>query len=217
MKRITPLVTVFLGTVLWFGPAAAQVGWVGGATVGVSSAKVSGDIALDSSARTGLLAGASIAYQFTGSSSIVLEGNWAGYGGKDVRLAGNSQVDGPVDLNLSYIEFPLLLSAFRPVGDRARIGFSFGVAAGIRVSCSVQSGSAGEADCEDSALNVNASTATFTVPAGLAIGYELQNGSVVMLDARYALGISGLFEDPLGGIKSRAVQITAKWTFPLRR
>lgn len=217
MKRITPVFSALLVAALSAGPAAAQVGWVGGATAGVSSARVSGDIALDSSSRTGLLAGLSIAYQFTGYSSIVLEGNWAGYGGKDVRLGGNTPVDGPVDLNLGYVEFPLLLNAFRPVGDRARIGFSFGVSAGLRISCSVESASEGDVDCEDSALGANASTATFTVPAGLAVGYELQNGSVVMLDARYALGISGLFEAPLGGIRSRAVQITAKWTFPIFR
>jgi hypothetical protein len=217
MKRTTPILSAIVAAALYAVPAAAQVGWVGGATAGVSSAKVSGDIALDSSSRTGLLAGLSIAYQFTGYSSIVLEGNWAAYGGKDVRLGGNTPVDGMVDLNLSYVEFPLLLNAFRPVGDRARIGFSFGVAAGLRISCTAESASAGKEDCEDSGLGANASTATFSVPAGLAVGYELQNGSIVMLDARYALGISGLFEEPLNGIKSRAVQITAKWSFPLRR
>ena len=217
MNRTTYLMAALVAGGLWASPAAAQVGWFGGVTGGLSSAQMSGDRALNSSSRNGLIVGAFASYQFTGYSAITLEGNWAGYGGRDVRFGGGGLTGDPVDLNLSYAEFPLLLSAFRPISDAARIGFSFGVTVGVKLSCKAQVGGASETNCADSDLDVEPSSMTFAVPAGLGLGYELANGSVLMLDARYALGVSGAFESPLSGVKNRAWQFTAKWHFPLRR
>ena len=217
MNRATLVVTASLVLSAFAAPAHAQVGWYGGVTGGVSSAKVSGDRALDSSSRNGMIAGAFASYNFTGYSAITLEGNWASYGGRDVRLGGAGLPSAPVDLSLSQVEFPLLLSAFRPISDAVRIGFSFGVTVGFNLSCKTQVGGDSETDCSESALEVGASGANFAVPAGLGLGYELANGSVLMLDARYALGVSGAFDTPLSGVRNRAWQFTGKWHFPLRR
>jgi hypothetical protein len=217
MNRATLAVTSALILAAFAEPAHAQLGWYGGVTGGVSSATVSGDRALDSSSRNGVIAGVFGSYRFTGSSAITLEGNWASYGGRDVRLGGAGLTGDPVDMSLSYVEFPLLLSAFRPISDAVLIGVSFGVTTGINLSCKAQVGSDSEADCSDSDLAVEASGVTFTVPAGLGLGYQLANGSVLMLDARYALGVSGAFESPLSGVKNRAWQFTGKWHFPLGR
>jgi hypothetical protein len=217
MNRATLVVTASLIFAAFAAPAHAQVGWYGGVTGGVSSAKVSGDRALDSSSRNGMIAGAFASYNFTGYSAITLEGNWASYGGREVRLGGSGLPSEPVDLSLSQVELPLLLSAFRPISDAVRIGFSFGVTMGFNLSCKAQVGGDPETDCADSELDVEASSVTFAVPAGLGLGYELANGSILMLDARYALGVSGAFTTPLSGVKNRAWQFTGKWHFPLSR
>ena len=216
-KNLLPVATLlFFAGLLIPTAARAQVGWYAGASGGVSAATFAGAIVESSSSTLGPILGGFLSYRFTGTSAVVLEGNWATYGGEKVNLRSGASAGG-LDLDLSYVEFPLLINAFRPLSDEVRIMVYFGVSLGFNLSCDTQIAGEAKTSCSESDLNTDAAGTVFSIPVGGGLGYTLQNGSMLAADVRYVWGVNDAMTDALTAVNNRAWQVTAKWFFPLRR
>ena len=151
-------------------PAAAQLGRSFG---GISGGPTYGDLAgpnLNTGSRWGFTAGLFSGYRMTGSTFVMLEGNWIQKGGAGTRL--------------NYIELPLTAGVVFPSFRSAlRLRIYTGIGVGFRVGC--DSGTA-VFDCD------LAKSPEWAWPVGATAVFR-NAGGFIGLDARYSHGLSNAF------------------------
>jgi len=151
-------------------PAGAQaqvvsryVGLTGGAT---TSSLASGGISSDW--RWGGTAGLMLGTVTFDYSFVELAPSWAQMGGGDVRL--------------DYIDVPLLIGGYMPLGGRETIARLYaGVGIGFKVGCN---DTAGGVSC------TGANGSAWSLPIGLSFARQVSSGKFIGIDGRYLAPLS---------------------------
>ena len=195
MKRIFTFAMAITFVALWAMPAQAQeeamrFGLHGGVTV----SSLSGNDA-DSDTRTGFFGGLYFNYLFSPYWTIGIESNWlSGIGAKNVTDSDSTgiPIDIPVDLKMSYFEFPVTLNFVFPLGESEKVWLRLqsGITPMLNLTCKVSlAGSSSEVDCDDE------ESVLWAVPFGAAFGMRVTDAAVAWIGARYQLGLSNAFKD----------------------
>lgn len=202
MRKIrTALLIAVFGTVLTT-PALAQLR--GGLIAGATYSKMSGDFITSSELKWNWFAGAYVDLQYRKNVSLEVELNYVNKGGKGVTE--NSQ---NIDLNVGYVEVPILANYLIPLGDKWRLGLYGGGAVGVPVTCDVTiEGS--DVSCVSS---LSSAKTEWLIPLGARLGYELSGASRLDLDVRYSIPLSEALE--VQNFRILTWQFLARWSTTL--
>jgi len=160
--------------------------------VGMTISKIGGDVDTDS--KVGLVAGAELQYQFTDRFALT--------GGALYSMEGGKK--GDLKLNLDYINVPILANYYVYGGLALKAGVQFGF--NVRSEYKGETTILGHTIKSDGGLD--AKTLNMSIPVGLS--YEYHD---FVLDARYNIGLTDIFDDIKG--KSSVWQITIGYKFAL--
>lgn len=189
-------------------PVQGQV-W-GGPRVGVSISNLGGDDAPDADSRTGMVVGWSFSVDGGPRWGFQPEFHYWEKGA-DARLLGFER-----ELDVSYLDIPLLLRLDLSPGSRVSPHVLVGPTVGINLTCELRTLAGpitGTRDCDDSE---GFSVKTLDLGVGAGFGVSMDMGTWKLLaDARYGLGLSDIFEDV--DMRNRGFGITAGASFPLTR
>jgi hypothetical protein len=142
--------------------------------------------------------------QYRENLSLEVELNYVNKGGKGVTE--NSQ---NIDLNVGYVEVPILANYLIPLGDKWRLGLYGGGAVGVPVTCDVTiEGS--DVSCVSS---LSSAKTEWLIPLGARLGYELSGGSRLDLDVRYSIPLSEALE--VQNFRILTWQFLARWSTTL--
>lgn len=115
--------------------------------------------------------------------------------GVDYVQKGGSGLMGPdlmeserVELDLDYIELPLLAEITLPLGTAWGLMAYGGVAAAFNVGCKAALGGGSKESCKDTPLG--GARTEWGLPVGGGLSYTLSNGESVVFEARYTWGQS---------------------------
>lgn len=201
MKKFV-LSTCVLGLLLMGAPPADAAKWAG-FKGGVNLADLSGDDVGDSDMRNGFSGGAFFGLGIGEQFGVQIEGLYVMKGAK-------AQV-GDDEIKADYIEFPILFVADLPAGD----AFAFNVFAGPTLGFNIKS----EVVDDGVTFDVKDDTQSFEFGAAVGAGFEYALESMsLLLDARYTIGATNLYEDEGGvsiDIKNRGIGIMAGVSFPI--
>ena len=203
------LVLAFLG-----GPLAAQENRVG-LVAGVSIASLGGDDSGDPDSSLGLDVGAYLSWEVAESWAI-RPGIYYVQKGAEATDAG-----GTLELNLDYVELPVLLEYRIPTEGALGVHLFGGPAVAFEVSCELElsgSGVSATVDCTDP--NLDGGFQTSSVDFGIMLGGGLRfsaGGSVdLVVEGSYNLGLTSIDDSPEDNdIKNRAFQINAGLSIPV--
>lgn len=161
-------------------PALGQLraGLVAGATY----SKLTGDFIVSSDYRWNWAVGGYLEVPYRSNLSLQLELNYVKKGGKGVT--DNTQA---IDLDVGYVEVPLLANFLFPLGGRWESALYGGVGVGVSVTCDVRVNETSEVSCTN---GLSGPKTEWTIPLGARLGYGLAGGSKVLLDARYSVPVS---------------------------
>jgi len=204
--RISPgllMAAILLGSSA--GTVHGQV--MGGPRLGVSVASVGGDDVSDVDSRTSYAVGWHLVFQQGTRWALQPELLYVekGFTG---RFLGVS-----TELKLGYAELPILVRLDLTDGPAAIPYIVAGPTLGVRVACSASArvgGATLERDCDDERVK--------RVDVGVAVGGGVRvdmGGLDLLLDARYSLGLSEVFEG--SSSKNRGFLLAAGLGFPLTR
>ena len=111
--------------------------------------------------------------------------NYTQKGGRG--LAGTGLLDSErVELDLNYVELPLLVEIILPLGATWGLMAYGGIAAAFNVGCKASIGGGSKESCKDTALG--AATTEWGLPVGGGLNYTLANGEAVVFEVRYTWG-----------------------------
>jgi hypothetical protein len=199
MRKIsTALLIAVLGTVLTT-PALAQLR--GGLIAGATYSKMTGDFIVSSDFKWNWFAGAYLELQYRENVTLELELNYVKKGGKAVTE--NTQ---NVELDIGYVEIPILANYLISLSDRWRIGLYGGGALGIPVTCDVVV----EGSSVSCASSLGSAKTEWLIPVGGRLGYELPGGSRLGLDVRYSIPLSEALE--VQSVRVLTWQFLARWS-----
>ena len=126
-----------------------------------------------------------------------------------------------IDLNLDYIEVPLLARLTIPTqaGDRLSLHFFAGPAVSFETSCTVSAdvnGQSVQLDCDDPQVQAEHHTTDYSLLFGGGVGVGAGPGDI-QLDVAYDLGLRNLNNDPSDDsvIKTRTLMLTAGYRLPI--
>jgi hypothetical protein len=176
-------VSLLLGSVL-AAPAAAQDR--AGLSLGATASELYGDfIAVRGDAKWGFSGGA-FGEVFVGNAlALNLGVNYTQKGGRG--LAGTGLLDSEkVELDLNYIELPLLVELMLPLGATWGLTAYGGIAAAFNTNCKASLGGGSKEACKDTALG--AAKTEWGIPVGGGLSYTLANGESVLFEVRYTWG-----------------------------
>lgn len=195
--------TFLLVSVLW-SPALAQSG--AGLTLGATASELTGDfITVPGDSKWGFYGGAFGEVSVSQFLALNLGVNYAQKGGDG--LAGTGLLDSErVELDLKYIELPLLAEIRLPFGASWGLMAYGGISAAFNVGCKASLGGGSKESCKDTALG--GPKTEWGLPVGGGLTYVLPDGESVVFEVRYTWGQSDVVKN--ASIKNGA------WYFLIR-
>lgn len=187
--------------------STARVGVMGGA----SSTTIGGKDAEDTDRRTGLLAGVYLVKPIAGSLSLRPELLFSQKGVK--TTFAEDELQGDVDLKLSYIDVPVLLQLEPSTQGAARPHVYAGPSFGFKTNCELEASSgeeSGSIDCDDG-FDLKSFDLGGVIGAG--IGFPL-GGVGATIGARYQHGFSDIAKE--ASVKNRVFSLYASIEFGKR-
>ncbi len=153
-----------------------------GPVAGVSIANITGDDTADTDSRTGFFGGAQVVWQAPGSMFGFETG--AMYVQK-----GAQDPDSDEELELDYIEIPLLVRIAPPMGASSFTpAFGLGGAVGFKVGCSFA-----DVDCEEAPDGFEAKSVDFGLSA--SVGVDFPVGTMTFGPfAKYTYGLTSIVD-----------------------
>lgn len=206
MIRGRDAVLVFALSVLGATPASAQ--WTFGAGAGVTFASLSGDVVASSNTRVGFTIGGSAEYVLDDLWRVGLEANYVQRGGTSVRFVALSSTEF-FDVDLDYIEVPLLIKAALPMSGAWTARVYGGLAIAFELSCSVAPAGAAGQSCGSTLLGLTSNSTEWSVPLGATFSYALSSGSSLGVDLRYVLGVSSTLSAV--DARNRTFEVLGRW------
>lgn len=207
MRRLT-FVGAFMTIMLWASPVLGQGI---GAHAGITFATAAGDDVPDVEYKSGFSFGAYATLNLAPMLSFRPELN---YMAKGAEITGI--VDGTGQVNLTYIQVPLLLrlSLPNPVGPRPYV-FA-GPAVSFEAGCKLEGESGGvsvSVDCNDPSVDfLEPKSLAWDLVGGAGVGFGLGLGEAT-IGARYDLGLTDI-EDGADA-KNRAISVMVGYTLGL--
>ena len=205
-------VTLTFGLVLLsLAPRAVQAQGSIGLQGGPLYSVMQGSAITDQDYRWGFLLGGFGEYRFDKYWSVRLEGNFVQKGGKNIAL-GTAGTLSFAEIN--YVELPLLLNLYIPLGTAVEFGVYSGATIGFNTGCSFSvAPSTDPVDCA-SAPTGDAKSTEWTVPFGAEFAWNVESlKSALILDARFMLGLTDAFESATA--KNRSFTVVFRWAYYL--
>lgn len=172
---------------LVFMPASAALGQSrAGLSLGATASNLSGDfIKVQGDTKWGFIGGVFGEALFGDALALNLAVNYTQKGGSG--LTGTGLLDSEkFELDLNYIELPLLVELMLPLGATWGITAYGGIAAAFNLDCKASLGGGSKESCKDTALG--AAKIEWGIPVGGGINYTLANGESVLFEVRYTWG-----------------------------
>jgi hypothetical protein len=226
MKRYLIRSTLALSLLLVSAFAAVAQTRAPGLSAGATFSTLTGDIS-NTTSRTGFMAGAFWSSRVSRHWGIRLELNYVQKGGGGVVGA---PVNEAVDLKLDYLELPLLVLLGTDPTKSVVANLQAGVSVGFNVLCEADFAAdpGGYIDCRDT--TVGDTNVDFTIPVGIGVGFKLPGGSILSVEARYALGLTNVArwdgpileavplaadDAPVPSVRTGTAEAILRWTVPL--
>jgi hypothetical protein len=190
------------------GPLAGQV--TGGPRVGISISNLGGDDISGTDSRTGLAVGWAFGVPAGERWSIQPEFHYWEKGAS-TRFFGVQ-----TDLDLSYLEVPVLLRVDLTQGSSFTPHVLVGPTFGINLTCTARVSAgpfSGEQDCADRE-NFDVNALDFGVAAGFGVSADM-GGWDLSADARYAIGLADVLDRV--NVRNRGFGLLVGASFPLTR
>lgn len=199
--RIGHRVTLLAALVAGAAPLAAQTKVLVGPTLGINSAKNTGDNQEDASRRTGLHLGGFASFSL-GRLAIQPEVTYTSKGSK--------WVDDDAEIKIGYIQVPLL-ARYRFASEDARFRpyVMFGPAVAFKAGCTLIV-SGGEYECSDE------TTAVAGTDFGLMFGAGAELGPA-QFSIRYDRGLKNINGDGPANVKNQVIRFAVGYGFRLGR
>lgn len=185
-------------------PAVAQgEGW--GLSLGATAATLEGDfVTASGDTKWGFFGGVFGERYMSDYLALNLAVNYTQRGGKG--LAGTGEGPTGFDIDLDYLELPLLAEILLPMGTTWELMAYGGIGVGFNVSCKASLAGGSQTGCGDTSLG--GAKTVWTVPAGGGLFYRVGNGDMVVFEARHTWGLTDAVEN--ASLRDRG------WTFILR-
>ncbi|UCF19133.1 MAG: PorT family protein [Gemmatimonadota bacterium] len=200
VRYLVMLAVLTLISVSSASPAYGQLrgGLIGGATY----SKLSGEFITSSDYKWSWMAGGFVEVPYRENWSLALELLYVNKGGTGVT-------DQPqeFDVEIGYVEVPLLANFQVPLGDRLTAGLYGGFSVGVSVNCGARVGTGAEVSCADA---LSSAATEWAIPLGGRLGFGAPGGSTVYLDFRYAVPLSDALE--VESFKILSWQLAARWS-----
>ncbi len=174
-----------------------QAGLIGGATY----SKIVGDFMVESDYRWGWFAGAYLELAYREHLSFVVELDYLTKGGTGVTQ--NSQA---IDLDIGYVEMPVLAVYDASFGDRWGGGIYGGLSIGFPITCDVKI----EGSSVSCTSGLGSAQTEWTIPLGARLSYKLAGGSNLLLDVRLSVPLSDALETQ--NFKVLTWQFLGRWS-----
>ena len=190
MNTLTHLVRGLVATLLLVfavtSPALAQSR--AGLTLGATASELHGDfITVRGDSKWGFYGGGFGEVAVGDVLALNLGVNYAQKGGSG--LTGTGLLDAErVELDLSYIELPLLVELTLPLGANWGLMAYGGISGAFNTGCKASLGGGSKESCKDTALG--GAKTEWGIPVGGGLSYTLENGESVVFEARYTWGQS---------------------------
>jgi hypothetical protein len=157
-----------------------------GLTLGATASDLTGDlIAVQGDPKWGFYGGAFGEAVIGDVLALSLGVNYAQKGGRG--LVGTGLLDSEkLELDLNYVELPLLVELTLPLGATWGLMAYSGVAVAFNVGCKALLGGGEKEACKDTALG--GAKTELGLPVGGGLRYTLPNGESVVFEARYTWG-----------------------------
>jgi hypothetical protein len=220
MKRIHLALVPVLIALVSAAPVTAQEGgsMFLGLAAGGSYSGLRGDFSSDADAQRnykwGFAGGATFeAFVKRNAFSIKVDALYTQKGAGGIADGANN-----IDLNLAYIEVPVMLNVNVPLSYKWSVAFYSGISVGFNISCDLESSDGTSVSCSDSGGDVDPKSTDIGWPFGLGILYwpSGRTGSYLAFDARYVYGISNAFEDSAGNVKNQTFELLVRYAFKLK-
>lgn len=208
MRRFGTTVLAVAFSMILAGPLAAQV--TGGPRVGLSVSNLGGDDISGTDSRTGLAVGWAFGFQGGERWSFQPEFHYWEKG------ASTGFFGVETDLELSYLEVPVLLRVDLMEGSTFTPHVLVGPTLGINLTCTARVSAgpfSGERDCADSE-NFDVNALDFGVAAGFGVTADM-GGWDLSADARYGIGLADVLDRV--NARNRAFGLLVGASFPLTR
>ncbi len=213
MKKLLLIFTVF---VLMFSlsPAIMAQEASFGVKGGLSLANVTGDEVEDVEWKMGGAGGLFVEYKVSDVFAIHPEVLYCMKGSKSEGEIFETTIEST--LKLTYIDIPVLAKVMIPVEGSVSPSLFAGPYVGFNLDAKLELEAEGESDEGDIKDYVKSTDYGLVVGGGL--DYHLDNGGAITLDARYSLGLSGIYdeegEDEEGSeVKNQAVMVMIGYAF----
>jgi hypothetical protein len=157
-------------------------GMMFGVKGGVNMANLSGDDVSNTKSRTVFMGGAFMSYNISEIFAIQPELLYA------MKGAAADIPDFDASLNLSYIEIPILFKVNLPTEGKIKPSLYAGPSIGFLMSA--------EADSAGTTMDIKdyAKSTDYGIIAGGSLGYQMGNGGLLFLEARYEIGLTSIAE-----------------------
>jgi hypothetical protein len=202
MKKLL-LATFALGLMLAAAlPVQAASKWAG-FKGGLNMADISSDDDADTDFRNGFSGGGFFGMGIGESFGVQLEGLYVMKGAKG-EVAGDDAT-----AKIDYLEFPVLFVAKFPAGETLGFNVFGGPTFGFNINSEL------EVDGSDT-LDLSDDTKSFELGAAIGAGLEflLESFSIVV-DARYTLGATEIYDEDSADDKNRGIGIMGGVSFPI--
>jgi len=184
-------------------PALGQLR--GGLIAGATYSKMTGDFLESSDFKWNWLAGGYLELLYRSNMSVQVELNYVNKGGKGVTE--NTQA---IDLDIGYVEVPVLANLLFPMGDRWGAALYGGVGVGVSVACDVRINETSEVSCS---TGLSSPKTEWTIPLGARLDYRLMGDSKLHIDARYSVPVSEALE--IQSFRILTWHVMARWSTAL--
>lgn len=203
-RSMRSLFATFLLASLISSPALAQSR--AGLTLGATASELTGDfITVRGDPKWSFYGGAFGEVSVSQFLALNLGVNYAQKGG--TGLAGTGLLDSErVELDIKYIELPLLAEITLPFGASWGLMAYGGISAAFNVGCKASLGGGSKEECKDTALG--GPKTEWGLPVGGGLTYLLPDGESVVFEVRYTWGQSDVVNN--ASIKNGA------WYFLIR-
>lgn len=192
-----------LATVCGLALATPALGQLhGGLSAGATYSKMTGDFLESSDYKWNWFAGAYLELMYRSNLSFQVELNYVKKGGTGV--AENTQA---IDLDIGYVEVPVLANFLLPLGGRWESALYGGGAVGVAVACDVRFNQASEVSCTS---GFGSPKTEWTIPLGARLSYQVAGDSKLLLDVRYAVPVSEALETE--SFRILTWHILARWS-----
>ena len=186
------------------GPLVAQDR--AGLTLGASLSGLYGDdIGRRGDSRWGFYGGAYGETQVADFIALSLGVNYEQKGGEG-RLGTSLLESERLELDVNYVELPFLIELTLPLGPPWELIAYGGIAAAFNVSCKAALAGGEKQSCKDTPLG--GPKMEWGLPAGGGLSYTLEDGEMIVFEARYTWGLNEVVSD--ADVRTRA------WYFLIR-